>query len=187
MKINFEDYQRQFLCYTKELQQKVLAYDRALQEKRKTDNTPQKPTRTIAEQEDIIFRKFGGKKLELDYFYEHLEEFFEHSTDFEALRLLSPCKIIFTCKNLVIPEEYFYSFYLIPYSFNSPTNSDSSQEFMLFFVASRDSVHVYQADILTQVVKQARERPKAIDDELRYAEDGIAIYEDEMETFPDCK
>ena len=34
-----------------------------------------KESRTIAEEEDIIINKFGGKKLDTNYFYKHLSDF----------------------------------------------------------------------------------------------------------------
>lgn len=71
-------------------------------------------SRTIEQEENIIINKYGGKKLNTEYFYEHLTDFFGDKECVENYQKVSPCKIIFAKTEEIIPDDYFYSFYLIP-------------------------------------------------------------------------
>ena len=50
-----------------------------------------KNSKTIVQIEDVIINKYGGKKLDTDYFYNHLTDFFGPEVNIDYLKSISPC------------------------------------------------------------------------------------------------
>ena len=157
-----------------ELQAKILEFNKSLSTK--DDNKK----RTIAEEEIIIFQKFGGKKLDIKYFYEHLSDFVFDCGDMEYLKSLSPCKLIFQVTEEVVPEEYFDSFYLITLE-QDQNHTKPYDNQVIVYITSEDGVNVYIASLLRNHSIRSKEFNKQISSELCYYREGIAVYPNEVE------
>lgn len=159
-----------------DLQKRVLDYDKKLIE---TKGNIVSSGRSIKEEEDIIFNKFGGKKIEPEYFYEHINELIVCVTDPEYYKTISVGKIIADVSEEIIPDEYFYGLYLLtldkderfPFKF---------QNKLVVYIASRDGVNVYISAFVTNRPCRSREFEKMLSSQLYYAEDGIVVFEDEL-------
>ena len=159
-----------------DLQMRVLDYDKKLIE---TKGNNVSSGRTIKEEEDIIFNKFGGKKIDPEYFYEHINELIVCVTDPEYYKTISVGKIIADVSEEIIPDEYFYGLYLLtldkddrfPFKF---------QNKLVVYIASRDGVNVYVSAFVTNRPCRSREFEKMLSSQLYYAEDGIVVFEDEL-------
>ncbi len=160
----------------KDRQKKVLAYDKKLIE---TKGNNALPGRTIKEEEDIIFNKFGGKKLDADYSYENLKDFFFVGGTCKYLKFFSIPEIIALVTGEIIPEEYFYGLYLLPVE-KDERYPFSCQKQMIVYIASRDGENVYLASFLNNRRFRFREFEKMLSSQLYYAEDGIVVFEDEL-------
>lgn len=101
-----------------------------------------KESRTISEEEQIILGKYNGKKIDLDYFYENIEKFIVNV--YGDMKKYSPCKAIVIDTECLIPDEYFYSFYLIPLKDDQKKQKYKDKE-LLAYITSRDGVTVYAA------------------------------------------
>lgn len=133
-----------------------------------------KDSRTIREAEDVIINKFGGKKLDTAYFYEHLTDFFGPKSMMDYIKLLSPCKIIFHHTEEIIPDEYFHSFYWIPLKDELKHSNDYYKE-LLVYMTSIDGEHIYISGILTDVIDSV-EFDKELRRNIAYYEEGIAVF-----------
>ena len=91
-KLTREQREQEDALLTNEYQQVVCEYDK-IAIKRAELKPPSKPKRTIAEQEDIIINKYGGKKLDLNYFYNHLTDYFGERVNFDYVKKLPPKSI----------------------------------------------------------------------------------------------
>ncbi|MBQ8428690.1 MAG: hypothetical protein IJX30_01160 [Clostridia bacterium] len=157
-----------------ELQAEMLEFNKSLPRNAGDNN------RTIAQEEDIIIQKFGGKKLDIEDFHERLSEFVFDGGDMEYLKSLSPCKIIFQLTEEVIPEEYFYSFYLITLA-QDPNYTKPYDNQVIVYITSKDGVNVYIASLLRNHIIRDKLFDKKISSEICYYEDGIAVYPNEIE------
>lgn len=162
-----------------EFQQKILAHDKAAQEKISEHKLPKPRNRTIREEEDIIIKQFGGKKLELDDFYKHLPDFIFNCGNVKDLESISPCKIIFNVTEEVIPEEYFYSFYLISLEENEKYEKSYDKE-AIVYIASRDKENVYIASFLKNHIIRSKDFEKKLSSKICYYQDCIAVYPNEL-------
>ena len=160
-------------------QKEMLAYDQKIIEKENEYSVQR--NRTVEEEEDIILNQWGGKKLDTDYFYQHLEDFFGPSNDFEYLKMTSPCKIIFNYTEEIIPEEYFISFYVIPLQEEERKKNDYYKE-VVIYVTSRDGKNVYVASLLTSDVIASEDVEKKLQKEVCYYREGIATYYEDMKS-----
>ena len=177
IKMDKEQHNQNFKREIDKFQRRALEYDKILQEK--LARSPFKSRkRTIAEEEEIIVKKFGGKKIDIDYFYKHLSDFFDFD-DVEYLKSLSPSKIMFQLTEVIIPEEYFYSLYLIPLGEELEYDEPHKNQ-ILVYVTSRDGANVYAASFLSNRAIRSIEFEKRLSAELCYCEDGVALYHDEI-------
>lgn len=163
-------------------QQQMLLYDKEVIKREQMRS--EQPKRTIAEVEDRILHQWGGKKLDLEYFYQHLEDFFGTHNPFEYVRMLSPCKIIYHYTEEVIPDDYFVSFYFIPLQDNQKKVDDFYKE-LVMYIASRDGKNVYAAGLLTPMIIGNKELSRRIEKELCYYQEGIGIYFEDINTHAD--
>ena len=159
-----------------DLQKRVLDYDKKLIEAK---GNIASSGRTIKEEEDIIFNKFGGKKLDADYSYENLKDFFFVGGTCKYLKFFSIPEIIALVTGEIIPEEYFYGLYLLPFE-KDERYPFSCQKQMIVYIASRDGENVYLASFLNNRRFRFREFEKMLSSQLYYAEDGIVVFEDEL-------
>ena len=143
-----------------------------------------KESRTIAEEEDIIINKLKGKKLDTAYFYEHLTDFFGPKSEIDYIKIISPCKIIFALTEELVTDEYFYSFYLLPFVEGKMRRNEYYKE-ELAYITSADGIHVYTAGLMTGVDDSADRASVRFCCELQhdiaYFEEGIAVYYKEIE------
>ncbi len=135
--------------------------------------------RTIEQQEDIIINKFGGRKLDLQYFYSHLTEFYRHEYTVKSLKTMSPCKIIFDCTEMIIPEEYFYAFYIIPVKEELKTQDLYCKE-TIVAVTSKDGKYVYASDFVAFMHSTSIEFDMSLHRSIPFADDGVEVYFDEI-------
>ena len=163
-----------------ELQQRMLEYDKKLIQKEQSDEKAVE-YRSIAEQEKLLFEKVNAKKIDLDYFHSHLNDIFDYKSPIEYISLASPCKIIELLTEMVIPEEYFYSFYHIPLDKDHRKENWHYDKELIFFVTSRDGKNVYISDFLNVGIVRERKYLDELYKTLGYFIPGIAIYEDDME------
>lgn len=137
------------------LQRQMLEHDKELIKKEEngesvTDN------RTIAEQEKMLYEKVNAKKIDPEYFYSHLADFFDSGVELNYYKDASPCKVIENINEIIIPEEYFYSFYHIPLTEEKKMRFWCKHEELikycvkelLFYITSRDGEDVYIAFFL---------------------------------------
>ena len=176
MEIDKNKYYQKIGLEVAALQRKMLEYDQSLIQKRLNEGFSVK-RRTIAEEEDIIINKFGGKKLDTNYFYKHLSDFGYEMEEIEYLKLVSPCKIIFNYTEELIPDEYFYSFYLI----SLKENEKQHDKDLIVYITSRDGINVYISSALKNYQISPKELDRKICSAICYYEDGIAVYYEEME------
>ena len=81
---------------------------------------------------------------------------------------------------MIIPEEYFYSFYHIPLEEKDKRCWGYNKE-LIFFVTSRDGKNVYIADFLNAGIINENEYLVELYKTLCYLLPGIATCEDDME------
>lgn len=171
---------RQQLSKIDIIQQRMLEYDKKLIKKeQKAEKTID--YRTVAEQEKILFEKVNAKKIDLDYFHSHINDIFDYKAPIDYITLAPPCKIIELLTEMVIPEEYFYSFYHIPLDKEHRTENWHYDKELIFFVTSRDGKNVYISDFLNDGIVRERKYLDELYKTLGYFIPGIAIYEDDME------
>lgn len=180
MENNSVQWYEKFSRQVDELQRKMFAYDKAVQEKINEQNSFRNRNRTIMEEEDIIIKKFGGKKLDLDCFYKHLSDFIFNEEEINYLKSVSPCKIIFNFTEEVIPEEYFYSFYLISLEESQKYENTYDKE-VIVYIASRDRINVYIAGFLKNHTIRSKDFDRKLSSEICYYKEGIAVYLNEIE------
>ena len=161
------------------LQQRMLEYDKKLIQKEQSGEKAVE-YRSVAEQEKLLFEKVNAKKIDLDYFYSHLNDIFDYKSPIDHFEIASPCKIIEFITEIIIPEEYFYSFYHIPLEEKNKSHWGYNKE-LIFFVTSRDGKNVYIADFLNPGIINERNYSEELYKTLGYFIPGIAIYEDDME------
>lgn len=162
------------------IQQRMLEYDKKLIQKEQSGEKAVK-YRTIAEQEKLLFEKVNAKKIDLDYFHSHVNDIFDYKSETEYFEIAPPCKIIHYLTEMVIPEEYFYSFYHIPLDKDHRTENWHYDKELIFFVTSRDGKNVYISDFLNDGIVRERKYLDELYKTLGYFIPGIAIYEDDME------
>ncbi len=170
---------RKIIDDTDMMQQKMAEYN-------EKNNLPiiRKDSRTIAEEENIIINKYGGKKLNIEYFYEHLSDFFGVRNSLDYLRMASPCKIIFNYTEDLIPEEYFYSFYLIPIGEEQKRKEDFIKDFakeVLVYITSRDGINVYISGFINEYILLSREFTNELRSAINYCAEGIAVNFEDIE------
>ena len=170
---------RQQLAEIDKIQQRMLEYDKKLIQKEQSGENPI-GYRTIAEQEKLLFEKVNAKKIDLDYFYSHVNDIFDYKSPIDYFEIAPPCKIIEFITEIIIPEEYFYSFYHIPLEEKNKRGWGYNKE-LIFFVTSRDGKNVYIADFLNPGIINERKYSDELYKTLGYFIPGIAIYEDDME------
>ena len=163
-----------------EIQKRMLEYDKKLIQKEQSGEN-QIVYRTIAEQEKLLFEKVNAKKIDLDYFHSHINDIFDYKSETEYFEIAPPCKIIHYLTEMVIPEEYFYSFYHIPLDKDHRTENWHYDKELIFFVTSRDGKNVYISDFLNDGIVRERKYLDELYKTLGYFIPGIAIYEDDME------
>ena len=163
-----------------EIQKRMLEYDKKLIQKEQSGENPI-VYRTIAEQEKLLFEKVNAKKIDLDYFHSHINDIFDYKSETEYFEIAPPCKIIHYLTEMVIPEEYFYSFYHIPLDKDHRTENWHYDKELIFFVTSRDGKNVYISDFLNDGIVRERKYLDELYKTLGYFIPGIAIYEDDME------
>lgn len=135
-----------------------------------------KNSKTIAQIEDVIINKYGGKKLDTDYFYNHLTDFFGPEVNIDYLKSISPCHMIDNYTEEIIPDEYFYSFYVIPLAADLKCNEDHYKE-LIVFITSVDGKFVYDSGILTFVINSLEYYSK-LENDIAYCADDVPIYFD---------
>lgn len=160
----------------KSLQRRMLNFDRLLLE---SEELPTDTGRTIAEEEQIIINKYGGKKLSTEYFYSHLSDFFKDNQVIDCLKKMSPCRIIYDETEEIIPEEYFFSFYIIPFGEEKKIEWSDYKE-LIAFITSRDGTYVYDAGTLTETIVSPDEQLKKIIQEVGFCPKDHVLYESEL-------
>ena len=135
-----------------------------------------KNSKTIAQIEDVIINKYGGKKLDTDYFYNHLTDFFGPEVNIDYLKSISPCHMIDNYTEEIIPDEYFYSFYLIPLKDELKKVDDFDKE-LIAYITSFDGKFVYDSGFMTCVI-DSLEFHKKLTNDIAYCADDVPIYYD---------
>lgn len=135
-----------------------------------------KNSKTIAQIEDVIINKYGGKKLDTDYFYNHLTDFFDPAENIDYLKSISPCHMIDDYTEEIIPDKYFYSFYLIPLKDELKKVDDFDKE-LIAYITSFDGKFVYDSGFMTCVI-DSLEFHKKLTNDIAYCADGVPIYFD---------
>lgn len=174
-----EEYFTGHMIELDKIQQRMLEYDKKLIQKEKSGENPI-VYRTIAEQEKLLFEKVNAKKIDLDYFHSHLNDIFDYKSPIDYFEIAPPCKIIEFITEMIIPEEYFYSFYHIPLEEKDKRCWGYNKE-LIFFVTSRDGKNVYIADFLNAGIINENEYLVELYKTLCYLLPGIATCEDDME------
>ena len=72
-----EEYFTGHMIELDKIQQRMLEYDKKLIQKEQSGENPI-VYRTIAEQEKLLFVLVYAKKIDLDYFYSHLNDIFDY-------------------------------------------------------------------------------------------------------------
>lgn len=170
------------------LQRQMLEHDRELIKKEEngesvTDN------RTIAEQEKMLYEKVNAEKIDPEYFYSHLADFFDSGVELNYYKDASPCKVIENINEIIIPEEYFYSFYHIPLAEEKKMRFWCKHEELikycdkelLFYITSRDGENVYIASFLNARIYNDPKDFFAMEKLLSYYKKGIAMYIGDLE------
>ena len=162
---------REFIKESHRLQSKVTEYNLK-------HNLPviNKNSKTIAQIEEVILNKYGGKKLDTTYFYEHLTDFFGPARYPDGFKMMSPCQIIFSFTEEIIPDKYFYSFYLIPLKDELKKVDDFDKE-LIAYITSFDGKFVYDSGFMTCVI-DSLEFHKKLTNDIAYCADGVPIYFD---------
>ena len=159
-----ELYYRYFRSVFKDNQEAIREYNKTL------INFPS--GRTVAEEEDLIINKFGGKKLDLDYFYGHLDDFIFECGDRDHLKSSSICEIIEIATEEIIPEEYFYGLYLIELEKDERYTKPYENQ-LLVFISSCDKINMYIASFLSNHTLRTNEYEEKFSSALCYFADGI--------------
>lgn len=135
--------------------------------------------RTIAMQESVIINKYGGIKVDKDYFYKHISDIFGNRKYIDDFKMLSPCQIIFAETKVLIPEEYFYSFYLIPYNEQKKQTLGYGKE-IIAYITSKDGVGVYACGCMNEYVFHSRKIIKDFELAMVYYANGIAVSNEDI-------
>ena len=142
-----------------------------------------KGSRTISEEEQIILGKYNGKKIDLDYFYENIEKFIVNV--YGDMKKYSPCKAIVIDTECLIPDEYFYSFYLIPLKDDQKKQKYKDKE-LLAYITSRDGVTVYAAGFVCDgMIIGSEELEEELNDICCGEEDTPVYYNDLYDDYID--
>ena len=91
-------------------------------------------------------------------------------------RFVSFLSGIYNYTEEIIPDEYFYSFYLIPLAANLKCNEDHYKE-LIVFITSVDGKFVYDSGILTFVINSL-EYYSELENDIAYCADDVPIYFD---------
>ena len=94
--------------------------------------------------------------------------------------MVSPCKIIFNFTEEVIPEEYFYSLYLIPLKESEKYEKPYDKE-VIVYISSRDGVNLYIASLLSNQTIRSEVYHRKLASEICYYKEGIAVYPSDMQ------
>ena len=89
---------------------------------------------------------------------------------------MSPCQIIFSFTEEIIPDKYFYSFYLIPLKDELKKVDDFDKE-LIAYITSFDGKFVYDSGFMTCVIGSL-EFHKKLTNDIAYCADGVPIYFD---------
>jgi len=137
-------------------------------------------SRTIEEQEKILFEKMNAKKIDTAYFYSHLRDIFDYKSYIDYYKILSPCQIIDDINEIVIPDSYFYSFYIIPLAEEQKNHDWNYFKELIFYITSRDGKNVYIATFLNGgFIKDMNYRLK-LGREISFFKNDILVLEDDV-------
>lgn len=174
-----EDSSYETIFEVAEMQRLMLEHDRELIKKEQRGEIVVN-NRTIEEQEKLLYEKLNAKKINLAYFYSHLRDIFKRQSRIEYYEVAMPCKIIYNDTEEVIPEEYFYSFYIIPLEESQKTANWHYDKELIFYITSRDGKNVYNAGILNGGIAHGDEGKRKLIDSLIFCIPGISVYIDSI-------
>lgn len=138
-------------------------------------------SRTIKEQEELLFNKFNATKIDVAEFYSHLDEYMCRATDVEIYKNMSPCKLIFNFTEMKFPDEYFYAFYKIPCDNKVALHFAHFSE-MFAFIVSRDGKNVYASAPLNGSEFVSHSEFRKMEDEIFCCEKNARLYWDDFMT-----
>lgn len=119
----------------------------------------------------------NAKKIDAAYFYSHLRDIFGYKTYIDYYKILSPCQIIDDINETVIPDSYFYSFYIIPLTEEQKNHDWNYYKELIFYITSRDGENVYIAAFLNcGFIKDIKYRLK-LGREISYFQNDILVFE----------
>ena len=134
--------------------------------------------RTRAEQEELSYKKYNATKIDITEFYSNLEEYVCRASEAKIYRDMSPCKVIFNFTEMEFPDEYFYSFYKIPFDNKVALHFAHFNE-VLVFIVSRDSKNVYASALLSRSPFISDAEYRILEDEIFCCEKGAKLYWDD--------
>lgn len=135
-------------------------------------------SRTIAEQEDLLYKRYNAKKIDGNEFFSNLDEYLCRVTDVEIYKNMSPCKFIFNFTEMDFPDQYFYAFYEIPIKNVKKIDATHFKKFLVIIV-SMDGKNVYASAPLNGSEFVSHLEFRKIEDEIFCCEKGAKFYWDD--------